>query len=287
VPFAAGTTTDILGRIAANHLARGLGQPVVVDNRSGAGGTVGATAVAQAAPDGLVLLLGTSGTHATNPLLIKDIQYDPLTDFAPVASFARTSVILGVRPQLGVASLAEFVALAKRRNVTVGSAGTGTTGHMTQALLDLRAGIATTHVPYRDAGRGLADLLNGTLDSMVYHPLGFLPHIQAGTVRPLAGTGSTRHFLFPDLPTMAEAGVPGVLVEGWWAVFAPSRTPAPVIARLNALVNEVLADPATLAELRRQGLEAMGGTPAALAALNRAELERQREVVQASGMTAG
>ncbi len=287
VPFAAGTTTDILGRIAANHLSRGLGQPVVVDNRSGAGGALGAAAVAQAAPDGLTLLFGTSGTQATNPLLMKDIQYEPLRDFAPVAACARTSVILGVRPQFGAATLAEFVALAKRRNIAIGTAGTGTTGHLTQALLDLRAGITTTHVPYRDAGRGLADLLNGTLDSMVYHPLGFLPHIQAGNVRPLACTGQSRHFLFPDLPTMAEAGVPGVVVEGWWAVYVPARTPPAVIARLNALLNAALADPATRAELRRQGLETMGGTPEDLAAQTRAEIDRQREVVQAAGITAG
>jgi tripartite-type tricarboxylate transporter receptor subunit TctC len=286
VPFAAGTTTDILGRIAGAAIAQGVGQPVVVDNRSGAGGTVGTAAVAQAAPDGHTLLFGTSGTMATNPAIMTNLPYDPLRDFAPISSFARTSVVLGVRPQLGVASLGDFLALARRRPLSVGSAGTGTTGHLTQALLQLRSGVATTHVPYRDGARAVSDLLNGTLDAMVYHPLGFLPHIEAGTIRPLAVTGAARHFLFPEVPTMAEAGQPGVVVEGWWALYAPARTPPPVVARLNALANAALAAPATLAELRRQGLEVMGGTPEALAEQTRTEMAAQRELVQAANITA-
>jgi tripartite-type tricarboxylate transporter receptor subunit TctC len=286
VPFAAGTTTDILGRIAATAISRGVGQPVVVDNRAGAGGTVGSAAVAQAAADGHTLLFGTSGTMATNPIIMPNIPYDPLRDFAPVASFARTSVVLGVRPQLRVADLAEFLALGRRRTLSVGTAGTGTTGHLTQALIALRSGVALTHVPYRDGARAIADLLNGTLDAMVYHPLGFLPHIRSGAIRPLAVTGQTRHFLFPEVPTLIESGLPGAVVEGWWGVFAPAGTPAPVIGRLNALVNAALTDPATRAELERQGLEVMGGTPEELAAHTRSELARQREVVQAAGITA-
>ncbi|MBL6080377.1 tripartite tricarboxylate transporter substrate binding protein [Belnapia sp. T18] len=286
VPFAAGTTTDILGRIAGAAIAQGIGQLVVVDNRSGAGGTVGTAAVAQAAPDGHTLLFGTNGTMATNPAIMPNLPYDPLRDFVPVASFARTSVVLAIRPQLGVASLGEFLALARRRSLSVGSAGTGTTGHLTQALLQLRSGVVTTHVPYRDGARAVTDLLNGTLDAMVYHPLGFLPHIQSGALRPLAVTGPTRHFLFPEVPTMAEAGQPGVVVEGWWAIFAPARTPAPLITRLNALTNTALAAPATLAELRRQGLEVMGGTPEVLAEQTRTEVAAQRELVLAAGITA-
>ena len=285
IPFAAGTTTDILGRILASHLSRGLGQPVVADNRTGAGGTVGALAAAQSAPDGYTLLWGTSGSQATNPAMMPGLPYDPERDFAPIASFAKTAVILGVRPQLGVVNLAGFIALAKQRPVSIGSAGTGTTGHLTQAQLDLSVGISTTHVPYRDAGRGIADLLNGTLDAMVYHPLGFLPHIEAGTVRPLALTGETRHFLFPELPTMAEAGAPGVVVEGWWALYAPARTPPPIIARVNGLLNAALADETTRVELRRQGLEIMGGTPEALAATLHRELAKQRRVVRAANIT--
>jgi tripartite-type tricarboxylate transporter receptor subunit TctC len=285
IPFAAGTTTDILGRIAGNQLARGLGQPVVADNRTGAGGTVGALAAAQAQPDGYTLFFGTSGTMATNPAMMPALAYDPERDFAPISSFAKTAVILAVRPQLGVRDLAGFLALARQRVVSIGSAGTGTTGHLTQAQLDLATGIHTTHVPYRDAGRGLADLLNGTLDAFVYHPLGLAEFIRAGSIQPLALTGAHRHFLVPNLPTMAEAGAPGVVVEGWWALFAPARTPAPILARLNALTTAALRDEATLAELRRQGLEVMGGSPAELAATTHAELEKQRLLVKAANIT--
>jgi tripartite-type tricarboxylate transporter receptor subunit TctC len=216
--------------------------------------------------------------------MIPNLAYDPLRDFAPIASVAKTAVILGVRPALGVAELSGFIALARQRQLSIGTAGTGTTGHLTQAQLDLSVGIQTTHVPYRDAGRGIADLLNGTLDAFVYHPLGFLPHIESGAVRPLALTGERRHFLFPNLPTMAEAGAPGVVVEGWWALYAPARTPAAVVARCNALVNEALREPALAAELRRQGLELMGGTPEALARFNAEELERQRRLVRAANI---
>jgi tripartite-type tricarboxylate transporter receptor subunit TctC len=287
VPFAAGTTTtDILARLCGAALSGSLGQPVVADNRAGAGGTLGTQAVAQTAPDGYTLLFGTSGTMATNPVIMPAIPYDPLHDFAPVGSYARTSVVLGVRPQLGVADIGGFLALARRRPLTVGTAGTGTTGHLTVALIEMRSGVPLTHVPYRDGARAIADLLNGTLDAMVYHPLGFLPHIRSGAIRPVAVTGEARHPLFPAVPTLVEAGLAGAVVEGWWALYAPAGTPAPVITRLNALVNASLAEPVTRAELERQGLEVMGGTPEALAALTRTELARQREIAQAARITA-
>jgi tripartite-type tricarboxylate transporter receptor subunit TctC len=255
---------------------------VVADNRAGAGGVVGTQSVAQAAPDGYSILFGTSGTMATNPVIMAAIPYDPIRDFAPIGSYAKTSVILGVRPQLGVTDLAGFLALARRRPLSIGTAGTGTTGHLTTALIEMRTGLPLTHVPYRDGARAVADLLNGTLDAMVYHPLGFLPHIRAGTVLPIAVTGAARHPLFPDVPTLVESGLAGAVVEGWWALYAPAGTPAPIVARLNALVNASLAEPATRAELERQGLEVMGGTPEDLAALTRTELAKQREIAQAA-----
>jgi tripartite-type tricarboxylate transporter receptor subunit TctC len=285
VPFAAGTTTDILARLCGAALSPSLGQPVVADNRTGAGGVVGTQAVAQSVPDGYTILFGTSGTMATNPVIMAAIPYDPIRDFAPIGSYAKTSVILGVRPQLGVTDLAGFLALARQRPLSIGTAGTGTTGHLTTALIEMRSGLPLTHVPYRDGSRAVADLLNGTLDAMVYHPLGFLPHIRAGTIRPLAVTGAARHPLFPDVPTLVESGLAGAVVEGWWALYAPAGTPAPIIARLNALVNASLAEPAIRAELERQGLEVMGGTPEALATLTRSELAKQREIAQAARIT--
>lgn len=288
IPFAAGTTTDTLGRLMAQAMQRGgLGQAVVVDNRTGAGGTVGAAAVAQAAPDGTTILFGTSGAMATNPVLMPTIPYDPIRDFAPIASVARTAIVLGIRPALGPANLRDFLALARQRTLSMASAGTGTTGHIAQALLELRTGIPTTHVPYREGNRAVTDLIAGVVDAMFYHPLGFLPHIRSGAIRPLALTGNARSFVLPEVPTMAEAGVPGVIVEGWWAIYAPAATPAPVVARLNALVNAALRDEAFIEALRAQGLETMGGTPEALRAYNAEELERQREVVKAANITAG
>jgi tripartite-type tricarboxylate transporter receptor subunit TctC len=286
VPFPAGTTTDTLGRLLANFLSAQLGQPVVVDNRSGAGGGVGAASVARAAPDGLNILLGTIGTHAVNPNLVRDIGYDPVRDFAPIAAFVQTPVVLGVRPDLGVSDVAELVALGKRRNLTFASAGIGTTGHLSQAMFNLRGGVETTHVPYRDGGRAVTDLISGQVDAMFYHPLGFLPHIQAGTIRPLAVTGRARSPVLPKVPVMAEAGLADFVVEGWWAIYAPAGTPAPIVTRLNTLVNAALADRETAEALRRQGVQLMGGTADSLAELTRSEVTSWRDIIRAAGITA-
>lgn len=286
VPFPPGTTTDTLGRLLGNFLSPRLGQPVVVENRSGAGGGVGAASVARSAPDGLTLLLGTIGTQAVNPNLVRDIGYDPLRDFAPISTYVQTPVVLGVRPALGVSTVSELVALGKQRNLTFASAGIGTTGHLSQALFGLRGGVVTTHVPYRDGGRAVTDLISGQVDAMFYHPLGFLPHIQAGTIRPLAATGHARSPVLPQVPTMAQAGLADFVVEGWWAIYAAAGTPAPVVARLNTLVNAALVDPDTAEALRRQGVQTMGGTSEALAELTRSEVANWREVIRAAGITA-
>ncbi|WP_421988831.1 Bug family tripartite tricarboxylate transporter substrate binding protein [Roseococcus sp.] len=286
VPFPPGTTTDTLGRLLGNFLSPRLGQPVVVENRSGAGGGVGAASVARSAPDGLTLLLGTIGTQAVNPNLVRDIGYDPLRDFAPISTYVQTPVVLGVRPALGVSTVSELVALGKQRNLTFASAGIGTTGHLSQALFSLRGDVATTHVPYRDGGRAVTDLISGQVDAMFYHPLGFLPHIQAGTIRPLAATGHARSPVLPQVPTMAQAGLADFVVEGWWAIYAAAGTPAPVVARLNTLVNAALVDPDTAEALRRQGVQTMGGTSEALAELTRSEVTNWREVIRAAGITA-
>ena len=284
VPFAAGTTTDILGRIVAEAVAREAGQPCVVDNRAGAGGNVGAVAVARSAPDGHTLLLGTNGTHGINASLYPDAGFDPVRDFTPVAPFVTTPVILGVPPALGVASVAELVALAKRRTLSLASAGNGTTGHLSQALLDLRGGVETQHVPYRNAGGAVTDLIAGRVDAMFYHPLGFRPHIEAGTIRPLAVTAPARLPTLPDLPTVQEAGLPDFVVLGTWSLHGPAGLPAEVVARLNRAVNALLADPAALANLRAQGVEPLGGTPDRLAAMTRDEVAKWRPIIAAANI---
>jgi tripartite-type tricarboxylate transporter receptor subunit TctC len=287
VPFAAGTSTDIIGRLIATQLARGLGgATVVVDNRAGAGGTIAALHVAQQPPDGTALLLSTIGTHAVNPHLIRDLQYDAFRDFAPIMAHSRTRILLVVRPQLGPRGMAEFVALARSRQLSVASPGTGTTGHLAHALLTLATGVETLHVPYRDGARAVTDLLSGQLDAMFYHTQFVRPHIEAGTMVGLGITGEGRSEVLPGVPSMAEAGVPQVDVVGWWSLHGPPGLPAPVVQRVNAVLNAALREPDTLATFARNGIEPMGGTPAELAAFQRREFDRWGEVVRRARMTA-
>ncbi|MBI0539285.1 tripartite tricarboxylate transporter substrate binding protein [Roseomonas sp. KE2513] len=284
VPFAAGTTTDILGRILAEAIGRQVGQTIVVDNRAGAGGNVGALAVARAPADGYTLLLGTNGTHGINASLFTDQGFDPVKDFTPIAPFVTTAAVLGITPSLGVSSVAELVALAKRRPLTFASAGNGTTGHLSQALLNLRAGIDTQHVPYRNAGQGVTDLVAGRVDGMFYHPLGLKPQLDVGALKALAVTSEKRVSILPDLPTMAEAGLQDFVVEGRWHLFGPAGLPPEIVARLNKTTNDLLADPAALANLRAQGVEPLGGTPEALGEMTRAEIAKWRPVVAAANI---
>ncbi|MBD0270811.1 MAG: tripartite tricarboxylate transporter substrate binding protein, partial [Acetobacteraceae bacterium] len=263
VPFAAGTSTDIIGRLVAAQLSRGLGGvPVPVDNRAGAGGSIAALHVAQQPPDGATLLLSTIGTHAVNPHLMRGLQYDPARDFTPVVAHSRTRILLVARPQLGPRTMGEFLDLARARSVSVASPGTGTTGHLGHALLTMATGIEMLHAPYRDGGRAVTDLLSGRIDSMFYHTQFVRPHIEAGAMLGLGITGAGRSEALPDVPSMAEAGLPQVDVVGWWALHGPAGLPAPIVARVNGVLNAAIREPDTLAAFARNGVEPMGGTPA-------------------------
>lgn len=287
VPFAGGTSTDIIGRLIAQQLSAGLGgHAVVVDNRAGAGGTIGSLNVAQSAPDGYSLLLGTIGTHAVNPHLMPALAYNPARDFTPIIAHAKTKILLVVRPQLGPRDMAGFLALARSRPLSIGSPGTGTTGHLAHALLGEATGIATTHVPYRDGGRALTDLLSGTLDAMFYHTQFVRPHVEAGTILGLGITGDARSLLLPAVPTFAEAGLPAINVEAWWAVYGPAGLPPTITARINAVLNAALSRPETMAALDRNGVEPMGGSPDDLAQFQARELVLWREVVRRANITA-
>jgi tripartite-type tricarboxylate transporter receptor subunit TctC len=286
VPFAAGTTTDTVGRLLAQHLTRALGQTVVVDNRSGAGGNVGTAQVAKAAPDGYTLVLGTIGTHAINASLYADPGFDPVRDFAPIAPFGATPALLAVRRGLEATSLAELIALAKRRpgTLTFASAGNGTTGHLSQVMLDQRAGIGTVHVPYRSGAQAVTDLISGKVDAMFYHFLALGPHIREGTLRALAVTSARRASGMPEVPTMEEAGLPGFVVVAWWGLYAPAGTPGPIVARLNAAANGFLRDAEAQASLQAQGVDPVGGTSEDLAKLTREEVATWRRVITAGGI---
>ncbi|MDJ0386988.1 tripartite tricarboxylate transporter substrate binding protein [Roseomonas sp. E05] len=284
VPFGAGTTTDALGRILADALAKEAGQPVVVENRAGAGGNVGAQAVAQAPGDGYTLLLGTNGTHGINSSLFPNLGFDPVKDFTPIAPYVTTPSVLGVPVALKANSLAELIALAKAKPLSFASAGNGTTGHLSQALFNLRAGLETQHIPYRNASQAITDLIAGRVDAMFYHPLGLKPHLEAGTLKALAVTSPKRISILPDVPTMQEGGVQDFVVEGRWSVYGPAGMPAEIVARLNRTINALLADPEALAHLRMQGVEPVGGSPEQLAAMTRDEIAKWRPVIAAANI---
>lgn len=286
IPFAAGTTTDSVGRLLAQHLTRTFGQSFVADNRSGAGGNVGTALVAKAAPDGYTLVLGTVGTHAINISLYPDPGFDPVRDFTPIAPFGATPAVLAVRRGLEAESVAGLIELAKRRpgTLTFASAGNGTTGHLSQVMLDQRAGMRTVHVPYRSGAQAVTDLISGKVDAMFYHFLALGPHIREGSIRALAVTAERRTEGLPQVPTMVEAGLPGFVVLGWWGLYAPAGTPAPIVARLNAAVNRLLDDPAAQASLRAQGVDPVGGSAEKLAAMTRDEVETWRRVITTGGI---
>ncbi|WP_159350703.1 Bug family tripartite tricarboxylate transporter substrate binding protein [Roseomonas harenae] len=284
VPFAAGTTTDILGRILAEGLAKEAGQPVVVDNRAGAGGNVGAQAVARAPGDGYTFLLGTNGTHGINVSLFADPGFDAVKDFTPIVPFATTPVVLTVPASSPASTVPQLIALAKRKTLTIASAGNGTTGHLSQALLNLRENLTTEHVPYRNGGQGVTDLIAGRVDAMFYHPIALKPHLDAGTLKGLAVTSEKRITMLPDTPTMQEAGVKDFAVEGRWSLYGPAGVPAEIVARLNRATNALLADPAALADLRAKGVEPMGGSPENLAQMTREEIAKWRPVIAAANI---
>jgi tripartite-type tricarboxylate transporter receptor subunit TctC len=287
VPFAAGTSTDIIGRMIAGQISRGLGgHAVVVDNRAGAGGTIGALAVAQAPADGHTILLGTIGTHAVNPHLMPGLQYNPVRDFTPLFLHSKTALLLVARPQLGPRSMAEFVALARARPLSVGTPGTGTAGHLNHAAMSEATGTSTTHVPYRDGARAMTDALSGTLDAMFYHTQFVRAQIEAGQLIGLGITGAQRSPLLPNVPTFAEQGLPAINAEGWWAMFGPANLPAPVTQRIAAILAASLTEAETRATLERAGVEAIGGGPEALAGYQAEELERWGAVIRRAGITA-
>ena len=291
IPFAAGGPTDIVARLLAERMAAKLGQPVVVDPRPGAGGAIAAETVARAAPDGHTLLIGTATTHAVNPALQGDrLPFHPIRDFAPIAQVARVPIVLAVRPDLGTPDLPAFVAMLRSRPgaLNYGSSGTGSMGHLASVLLLRTLGVEATHVPYRGSAPMAADLIAGRLDFASDALASLVPFVREGRVRALAIATPERAAALPDVPTFAQAGLPGYEAYTWNVVFAPAGTPAPVIATLNAALNGVVAEPEVSRRLEEMGQPAVTGTtPEGTAAFVAAELAKWAPVVQASGATAG
>lgn len=287
VPFSPGTTIDLLGRLIAEHLRRRLGAVAAVENRVGGSGTIASQAVARAQPDGRTLLVTTT-TFVTTPSLIRGMTYDPLADFAPVANLATGAVALCVHPALAAANVAEFVALAKARpgRIDYASAGSGSPQHLAVALFMQAAGIELTHIPYRGSAGALQDLAAGTVPAMVVPLNAAVPLRREGLIRILAVASAARSDIAPDVPTLVEAGFPGLDMDLWYGLLAPARTPATLVRRLNEEMALMLADPAVATLLRQQGLSAAAGPPEAFGALLLQERERWSHVIRAAGITA-
>jgi tripartite-type tricarboxylate transporter receptor subunit TctC len=285
VPFAPGGATDIFARLVAQKLSESLGQQVVVENKPGAGGNLGADAVAEAAPDGHTIVMGTVGTHAINGSLYASMPYDAQKDFEPVALVAAVPNVMVVNPKVPAATVQEFVDYARSRpgQVNMASSGNGTSIHMSGELFKQQTGVDMTHVPYKGSGPALTDLLGGQVQVMFDNLPPSMPHIRSGSLRALAVTSPKRSPALPDVPTVAEAGVPGYEATSWFGVFAPAGTPRPIVDRLNAEINEALASPDAKARFDEMGAEARATTPAEFRDFTRAEAAKWAQVVKASG----
>lgn len=288
LPFAAGGGTDVAARVYVVRLAELLGQPVVIDNRGGSGGNIGADLVVRAPPDGYTILLTSNGPSTVNKFLYKDMTFDPERDLAPVGQILRIEQLLVVTDSLPAKTVADYIALAKAKPgvITAGSGGSGSSIHLALELFKLRTGLNIVHVPYRGGGPAMTDLMAGTIDSMFDSMPSSLPQIRGGRIRPLGMCGTKRHPLLPDVPTIAEAAVPGYDAGTWIALFAPVGTPPAVIQRINEASAQALSEDATRAGLARVGADAASSSPADLASLMRRETEMWGEVVRTAGIVA-
>jgi tripartite-type tricarboxylate transporter receptor subunit TctC len=285
VPFPAGGSTDIVGRLVGEWLGQRLQQPVVVDNRAGAGGTTGSDLVAKAPADGYTLLLGTSSTHAIAASLYARLPYDAARDFAPISLLGTATILLVVHPDLPARSVAELVALARSRPgaLSYGSTGNGSVSHLTAEHFKAMAGVDLQHVPYKGDAPMTVDLVAGRIALAFGTAVAFLPHVQAGRLRALAVTNAQPSPVVPGLPTVASAGLPGFEALQWFGLLAPAATPRDVVARLGEELGRVLREPAVHARLQELGMDVGGEGPEAFADFMRAENRRWGAIVRASG----
>jgi len=276
VPFGPGGGTDILARVVADRLGRALGSPVVVENKPGAGGSIGSDYVAKAKPDGYTLLMGTNATLALAPGLYKNLPYDPVKDFTPVESIASGPSILVVNPSVPATDVKSFIAYLKAHPGTLnyGSAGNGSMAHIATSLMDRMAQTQTVHIPFKGGAAATQELVAGRLQFMVAGSVETVPLIDAGKVRALAITTSTRFAGLPDLPTMAEAGIPGYEITNWFGIFAPAGTPPEIVRLLAEKIEPMLADPAVRDTFLKQGVQPLPMGPSAYREFVRTEVER-------------
>jgi len=282
VPFAAGGSTDVVARIIAQKMSDDLGQQVIVQNVAGAGGNLGADNVARAEPDGYTILMGTVATHALNPLILKSTPYDPVKDFAPVSLLVIVPNVLVVNPALPAKDVKELLALLKADpdKYSYASSGNGTPLHLSGELFKSMAGVNMQHIPYKGAGPALNDVIGNQVPIMFDNLPSSSGHIKSGTLRALAVTTAQRAPSFPDIPTVAESGIPGYETYTWNALFAPAGTPPEVVTRLNASANKVLTDPTVVERMKEFSATIVGSTPAALGDHVKAEIAKWTPVVK-------
>ena len=285
VPFPAAGTTDILAREVAQRLSVSFGQSVVVDNRPGAAGNIGSDMVAKSAPDGYTLLMGTVGTHAINPSLYAKMPYNHVKDFVPIVLVAGVPNVLEVTPSLPVNSVADLIKLAKEKpgQLNFASSGSGTSIHLSGELFKTMTGVDMMHVPYKGSAPALTDLMGGQVQLMFDNLPSSLAQIKAGKLRAIAVTSAQRSPALPNIPTIAESGLPGFEASSWFGLLAPAGTPPAIVARVNADVNEWLQTAEAKEKLLAQGAIPAGGTPEQFAAHIRVETEKWAKVVKVSG----
>ncbi len=287
VPFPAGGATDVVARLIAQEASSQLGQQIVVENKSGAGGTIGAGEAARAAPDGYTILLTTSSTHAISPHLFKSLPYDPAS-FTPIAHLADAASILLVTPSLPANSVQELIDLARQKpdELNYASSGNGTIPHLTCASFLARAGVSMTHVPYRGTGPGLNDLIAGNIQVLCDSLPTGLPHVRSGKARALAVTGPERSPLAPELPTVAESGLPGYSSVTWFGLYGPAGLPQDIAVKLNEVFTKSVHQPDVTKRLRDLGIEpAKAGSPRQFADMVSADSERWGRIITESNIT--
>lgn len=288
VPYPAGGPLDAVARLLGQKVSESMKQPVIVENKAGAGGNIGADAVAKSPGDGYTILMGAVATHAINPTLYAHIPYDPIRDFIPVTQVASTPNVLVVNPSVPAANVKEFIAYARANpgKLNFGSGSTGSAGHLAGELFKTLAGVDMTHVPYKGAAPAMNDLIGGQIQLMFDNLASALGQVRAGRVRALAVTTARRTTLAPDLPTIAESGLPGFDINTWFGIFVPANTPREIVDRLHDEFTRALAAPDVREKMLSLGAEPVGSTPAEFAAYIRAEAEKYARVIKASGAKA-
>jgi tripartite-type tricarboxylate transporter receptor subunit TctC len=280
VPYAAGGAADSVARIVAKRVGASIGQAIVIENRGGGGSIIGTELVKSANPDGYTLLLGQSGPISINPAVYAALPYDPVRDFAPISMTTAYPYIMVVSPALGVKTFGDFIALARRKpgELNYGTTGVGAANHLVTELLDSKAGIRMTHVPYRGTALAVADLIAGQVQVVFADPVSALPQINAGTLLALAVTSRERSPIAPTVPTVAESGYPGFDAIGWHGILAPAGTPSAIIDKLNAEIVKALKDPDTTKLLEQQAMQIVGDSPADFAGFIKKDIAIWRAV---------